>query len=68
MDEMGFGDKLHSSNSKLPMSALGHKETFSPRNTMSALPPKADMVQRDPDVRFVPKADTTSCLFDSQLA
>jgi hypothetical protein len=24
---------------------------------MSALPPKADMVQHDPDVRFVPKAD-----------
>ena len=24
---------------------------------MSALPPKADMVQRDRDVRFVPKAD-----------
>jgi hypothetical protein len=25
--------------------------------TMSALPPKADMVQDDRDVRFVPKAD-----------
>jgi len=24
---------------------------------MSALPPKADMVQHDRDVRFVPKAD-----------
>jgi hypothetical protein len=24
---------------------------------MSALPPKADIVQRDRDVRFVPKAD-----------
>ena len=24
---------------------------------MSALPPKADIVQNDPDVRFVPKAD-----------
>jgi hypothetical protein len=26
---------------------------------MSALPPKADMVQHDRDVRFVPKADIT---------
>jgi hypothetical protein len=25
---------------------------------MSALPPKADMVRDDPDVRFVPKADS----------
>jgi len=24
IDEMGFRDKLHSSNSELPMSALGH--------------------------------------------
>jgi hypothetical protein len=24
---------------------------------MSALPPKADIPERDPDVRFVPKAD-----------
>jgi hypothetical protein len=28
---------------------------------MSALPPRAKIVQRDRDVRFVPKADT--CLF-----
>src|SRR5215471_16244491 len=27
---------------------------------MSALPPIADMVQHDPDVRFVPKADSCS--------
>jgi hypothetical protein len=25
---------------------------------MSALPPKADMVRHNPDVRFVPKADS----------
>jgi len=28
-----------------------------PWRAMSALPPKADMVQHDRDVRFVPKAD-----------
>ena len=37
--------------------------------TMSALPPKADMVQHDRDVRFVPKADKVHCskstLFDN---
>jgi hypothetical protein len=35
---------------------------------MSALPPKADMVQHDRDVRFVPEADSCtaakSVLFD----
>ena len=35
---------------------------------MSALPPKADIVQRDPDVCFVPEADsctaTNTRLFD----
>src|SRR5262249_30474302 len=39
------------------MSALGHKWTFQNVRSMSALPPIADMVQRDRDVRFVPKAD-----------
>ena len=28
---------------------------------MSALPPKADMVEHGCDVRFVPKADTPRC-------
>jgi hypothetical protein len=27
---------------RLPMSALGHKQTFAPQQAMSALPPKAD--------------------------
>ena len=36
------------------MSALGHKRTFGKVRVMSALPPKADMAQRDRDVRFVP--------------
>ena len=39
------------------MSALDHKRTSHQVRAMSALPPKADMVQHDRDVRFVPKAD-----------
>jgi len=39
------------------MSALGHKRTFRNVRSMSALPPKADIVQHHRDVRFVPKAD-----------
>jgi len=45
------------------MSALGQKQTFGLRNMMSALPPKADIAERDWDVRFVPKADIP-LLFD----
>jgi hypothetical protein len=46
------------------MSALGQKRTLRPINPMSALPPKADMVQQDRDARFVPIADilmSTAC-------
>jgi hypothetical protein len=39
------------------MSALGQKRTSLGKFPMSALPPKADIVWRDGDVRFVPKAD-----------
>jgi hypothetical protein len=39
------------------MSALGQKRTFCDTAAMSALPPKADMVEHDRDVRFVPKVD-----------
>jgi hypothetical protein len=39
------------------MSALGQKQTFAMQNGMSALPPKADIYQVTPNVRFVPKAD-----------
>ena len=39
------------------MSALGHKQTFGSFIAMSAIPPKADIRQRDLDVRFVPTAD-----------
>jgi hypothetical protein len=43
------------------MSALGHKRTSQPVRPMSALPPKAGITERDPHVRFVPKADIQSC-------
>jgi hypothetical protein len=36
------------------MSALGHKRTWPDEFAMSALPPKADIRQRDRHVRFVP--------------
>jgi hypothetical protein len=36
--------------------ALGQKQTLSDISAMSALPPKADIDERDLDVRFVPKA------------
>jgi hypothetical protein len=36
------------------MSALGQKRTSDWRLSMSALPPKADIRQRDRHVRFVP--------------
>jgi hypothetical protein len=34
---------------------------------MSALPPKADMVEHDYDVRFVPKADSCTAAIDSHI-
>jgi hypothetical protein len=37
-----------------PMSALGQKQTWRGEFAMSALPPKADIAERDRDVRFVP--------------
>jgi hypothetical protein len=43
------------------MSVLGQKRSLSREGTMSALPPKADIVGHDGDVRFVPKADIPGC-------
>jgi hypothetical protein len=49
-------------------SDLGQKRTLKNVRAMSALPPKADIDQHRPDVRFVPKADILRCgknsLFD----
>jgi hypothetical protein len=45
------------------MSALGQKQTSGNVGMMSALPPKADIAERDYHVRFVPIADIGT-LFD----
>ena len=39
------------------MSALGQKQRWRHVQTMSALPPKADIAEHDQDVCFVPIAD-----------
>jgi hypothetical protein len=46
-DEMGFGVKLHGNNLGLLMSALDQKRTSEHVRAMSALPPKADIRERD---------------------
>ena len=53
---MGLGVCLHSSNHKLLMSASGQKQTLHHVRPMSPLPPKADMVQYDRDVRLAPES------------
>src|SRR6516225_7486142 len=55
----GSGIKLHSSNSELPMSALGHKRTFTHLRSMSALPPIADIMECDWHVRLCQKRTFT---------
>jgi hypothetical protein len=52
---------LHGGNPEPPMSALGQKQTFTYVRPMSALSPKADIAERDWDVRYVPKADIVRC-------
>ena len=54
---MGFRIKLYSSNPEPLMSALSQKRTSEHFQSMSALPPKADIGTQSRDVRFVPKAD-----------
>ena len=58
----------HRSRTRELTSALGQKRTLDCSRVMSALPPKADIVERDRHVRFVPKADSCSAailsLFD----
>ena len=44
------------------MSALGHKRTLRLVSPMSALPPKADIAERDEDVRFVPISDIVAAI------
>jgi hypothetical protein len=46
------------------MSALGQKQTWRREIVMSALPPKADITERQLDVRFVPITDIGQCCAD----
>jgi hypothetical protein len=48
---------VHCSKLDPPVSALGQKRTLKRLHPMSALPPKADIAERDRDVRFVPTRD-----------
>src|SRR5262249_39050524 len=60
VDGCGF---RHTPLSVRPMSALGQKRTSRHFQSMSALPPKADIGTQSRNVRFVPKADIP-VLFD----
>jgi hypothetical protein len=40
---------------------MAHSTRRHPGNAMSAFPPKADIVQRGGNVRFVPKAAVSKC-------
>jgi hypothetical protein len=53
-----FGHRVRQP-SQTPM--LGQKQTWNCLPLMSALPPKADIDERDRRVRFVPKADIPHC-------
>jgi hypothetical protein len=55
--ECSPGDCVTRSPQGRPMSAMGQKRTSDSRLLMSALPPKADIAERQFDVRFVPIAD-----------
>jgi hypothetical protein len=49
--EMGLAVSLHGSNPNSLMSDLGQKRTSAHVRVMSALPPKADIAERDRHVR-----------------
>jgi len=50
-----------------PLIALGQKQTSEDGWAMSALPPKADIAERDRHVRFVPKAESCTAAIDPSL-
>jgi hypothetical protein len=56
--------------SRVDVLHFGHKRKFCDACPMSALPPKADIAERNRDVRFVPQADSCTAailsLFDPQ--
>jgi hypothetical protein len=54
---MGVRVKLHGSNFELTMSHMGQKQTLHAKISMSALLAKADIAERQLDVRFGPEAE-----------
>jgi hypothetical protein len=64
---MGAGVSLHGTNPEPLMSALGQKQTLRGVRPMSALPPKADITERDWHVRFLPKADSCTATKNPSL-
>jgi len=66
--EMGAKRILRGSNPEPFMSALGQKQTSAHVRVMSALPPKADITERDRYVRFVPKADISGATINACAA
>jgi hypothetical protein len=63
-DANGLGAVQKSTN---PMSALGQNRAFRNVQSMSALPPKADIAGRQLDVRFVPVPDMPTIKHRAQL-
>src|SRR6516225_4660123 len=60
-DEMGLAGELHSSDPEPLMSALGQKQTLTPVNLMSALPPKADIALRRSECPLCAAGSTGQC-------
>jgi len=58
--EWGSGVSLQGSNPELRISAMGQKRTSEDVQSMSVLPPKADIGTHSRDVCLVPKADIAS--------
>jgi len=58
---------VHHGKFWLPMSALGQKQTSAHVRGMSALPPKADIAERDHHVRFVPDSCTATYVGQKSL-
>jgi hypothetical protein len=59
----GAGYKRVMRHDRLTISALGQEQTFHRKRSMSAIPPKADIRQRNFDVCLVPKVSEKSGLF-----
>jgi hypothetical protein len=64
---MGFRSQSQGSNPEPRMSVLGHKRTLRLIRSISALPPKADITEREYHVCFVPKAGSCTAAINAGL-